>query len=377
MSGIGPKNPARNFIAELKQKQEAKKAPAAPVVAQPQAKKMPVVPPLQGALLMKQPQKAAMPAMPKKQAPVGQAVPKEARPLPKQPMKQAAPVHQPKAAPKPMTAAEHKEKFAKEFLGMEYRQLPLDIQALVTKNIKNPEILVKEFNEFISSIVSKVALDSFEEVKRFEGGVFHFPEEHTDRFSNLSFEDKAMKFVDLKSGNVGDLLGADYFDGGLESKGFRKFCVLFMKSMLPDNFPLIRDMGHMQQIANAQMPFFKMFVFTNLMSLSEMIEEAPESQKHMRFDVPDLGVPGNYLTMVPPMIARLKQLEALDIGYQGTAYYVPDLLLPETMLKLENLHELYLHGMKPVDGDDNEVVKALRARGCKVVFGETYTERHF
>lgn len=95
MSGIKsgePKKSSGNLIEELRQKQEAKKVSAPPVVAVPQAKKVPVVPPLQGAPLGKQPVKRPLPAITKKQPappsavpkrnPVAVSAPKQHRPLP-------------------------------------------------------------------------------------------------------------------------------------------------------------------------------------------------------------------------------------------------------------------------------------------------------
>ncbi len=360
MSGIrndGPKSPAVSLIDELKQKQSAKMQPK--VAPPPAAKKAPVMPPVQEGKLTSTPVKRALPKQPVKQA-----------------VKRPEPVPVVKAAPKPMTGAVLKAQLARELIGVEYSQLPLEIQAIVTRNVKNPDNLINEFDQFISSFVSKIVLEVMKEAKRFEGGVFHYkaPEEFTDKASNMSFEEKAMKFVDAKSLNLSKILEGEFFDGGKESVAFRKFSFLFMKSMLPENFPLVRDMGEQQQMANGQMPFLLMFTIGNMANFSERIQEADVNQVHMRYDVEYLGVPGNYLTMVPPIIARLKKLETLDIGYEGTAFYVPDILLPETMLKLEKLREVYFHGMKPVDGDDNEVVKALRARGCQVVFGDTYNQ---
>lgn len=95
MSGIKgdvPKKSVGNFIEELKRKQESKAAPVPQAVAAPHVKKVSVVPPLQGAPLLKQPVKRPLPVLSKKQPvppPVG---PKKAVPVLKQ--KQPLPVPQ-------------------------------------------------------------------------------------------------------------------------------------------------------------------------------------------------------------------------------------------------------------------------------------------
>lgn len=425
MSGInndGPKGPNMGLIEELKQKQAVKNQQAAPVATVPVTKKVPVLPPVQGAVLTKHPVKVGTPAAPQQKMPV----------LPKQPVKQTAPVHQakaapkamqavqeqkmpvmpkqavkqtvPKGAPKPMTGAERQNQLARELFNMEFKSLPLVFQGFISANLKNDnpkaklESLVQRVRiDFVDQLMSlKSEIQAYDQNRsRVSAEVFgkagagnkvsaeavESSDDSSDSDGPISVKAKASQMEPIS----GSIFGANCYEGGIKSKEFRNFFASFMQNMSDNSLDkyagdLNESMNLMSYLAGSaasvsmdvSMAITKLSALANYINFIEQIRSFEgKGQENIEISINNRENSCDFLPAIPPQISELKNMTRLIIRFDNYKIdLVGGLILPETMLKLEKLKSVYLIGLSPIDGDENKVVQAMSAKGCKVKYGK-------
>lgn len=339
----GPQKSAGAVIEDLPQKPDAKKTPAAPVVAQPGAKKIPIVPPIQGTSLTKR----QLPAVPKQ--PVGP----NPHPLPKQPVSKVAP------------PLDLQDQMSKEFFGVSFQSLPVSFQKFIATNIGTVDIDLK-FREFVESSFEELKSDfmSLTEklglMKAEDGSVFKtgglkerdliFYRGIIQNYAKFRVQNHIQQLSAL------DFFGASHFEGGEKSTEFRTFFLAFMTSLSDEKISAYtkevrylksaKETDKLSYVRGLAIGVY-LSVYDQLKVNAKRFETFGNMNNYndwlIELKYTNDGIP-EYLFALHPIIGAAGLLRAVSITEQGKKLHSPSVVIPETVTKLNEMKAFYAEG---------------------------------